>query len=527
MIPARMADSREVRGKSGLSGRYFVNPSVERVILPETSFPAREEGVAESVTGWTRDRARRAFGREVVFENPHAVRQLSRITKPAAEITLVTHLDSGVTAVIPGRRTASLGVALDLGTTTLAAYLCDLKTGDILAAHAAVNPQRRYGEDVISRIAVADGNPAGMETLNRLIIEGVDGLIGECLGKSGHAREDVDEIAVVGNTTMEQIFAGFHPRSLGVTPYMPAARRFPPFRAADLGLDLSPGTPVHLFPVISGFVGGDAIGAILADALYDREEMTLIVDIGTNGEVVLGNRDRIWATSCATGPALEGAQISCGMRAVSGAIHRVDADPDGQRVRYRVLGEEGTPPVGICGSGIIDAMAVLRRTGVIRPNGRLNESHSAVMCDEKGIGRRFVLAPASESGSGSDIAVTLKDVRQIQLAKSALAVGIRFLMRQAGVETVERTILTGAFGARFDWRNAVNIGMLPREAASGRVLPMDNLAGVGAIQALLNRTRRKEAEAVSRRVRFIELAESPDFAARFAEWTGFPPLDRS
>ena len=525
IIPAQMADSREARGKSGITGRYGVEPSLSRILLPEAAFSVREQGVAQSISGWLAERARAVTRQETLFQNPHAIRQLSRIPDPTGELTLVDHADSGITAVISGRRPAGFGVAVDIGTTTLAAYLCDLTTGEVLTAEAAVNPQRRYGEDVISRIAFADENPAGLETMNRLVVEAVDGLIGECLKKSGYDREDVDEIAVVGNTTMEQIFGGFHPHGLGVTPYMPAARRFPALCAADLGLKLNPGAPVHLFPVISGFVGGDTLGAILADALYERAEITLIVDIGTNGEVVLGNRDQIWATSCATGPALEGAQIACGMRAVSGAIHKVHENPKGEAFRYEVLGQNGTPPVGICGSGIIDAMAVLRRNGVIRPNGRLNESHPGVVSDEKGIGRKFILAPAAETGSGSDIAVTLQDVRQIQLAKSALALGIRFLMRQAGVASVERTILTGAFGARFDWRKAVDIGMLPQEVASGQVLPMDNLAGVGAVQALLNRTRRAEAGTVSRQVRFIELAEAPDFAVKFAEWTAFPPLD--
>jgi uncharacterized 2Fe-2S/4Fe-4S cluster protein (DUF4445 family) len=283
-------------------------------------------------------------------------------------------------------------------------------------------------------------------------------------------------------------FCGPSPYGLGVFPYFPLTLTPPVFSAGDLGLATDPAVPVFLMPVVSGFVGGDTMAAILADRPHERDDISLIVDIGTNGEVVLGNREGLWVTSCATGPALEGAQISCGMRAVSGAIHRAWPDEKRSRVAYEVLGNEGkNRPMGICGSGIIDAIAAMRQIGAILPNGRLDETFHGVASDETGIGRYYTLADENQTATGSDISVTLKDVRQIQLAKGALSTGIEFLMRKAGIGKIDRTVLTGAFGARFNWKNALAIGMLPPVVAQGEVIPKDNLAGVGVVMALLDK----------------------------------------
>jgi uncharacterized 2Fe-2S/4Fe-4S cluster protein (DUF4445 family) len=324
---------------------------------------------------------------------------------------------------------------------------------------------------------------------------------------------------------MQQVFAGFNPYGLGVFPYFPLTLTPPVLSAGDLGLATDPAVPVFLMPVVSGFVGGDTMAAILADRPHERDEITLIVDIGTNGEVVLGNREGLWVTSCATGPALEGAQISCGMRAVSGAIHRAWPDEACHRIDYEVLGNEANNrPMGICGSGIIDAIAALRRIGAILPNGRLDETIDGVISDKAGIGRRYTIAGSNQTATGIDISVTLKDVRQIQLAKGALFTGIEFLKRKAGIEKIDRTILTGAFGARFNWRNALAIGMLPPAVGQGAVIPKDNLAGVGVVMTLLDKKLRSEARTLCRRIRYLELASEPNFAMAFAQATAFPPI---
>ncbi len=525
-IPEQMTDSREARGKTGLKGKYPVDPMVERIVLRKGELPEPRHGVQMDLASWMAQRATMAAGHDVCIEDLGALRQLSLPAATDGEITLVNHEKKGVTAVLSGKRPKSLGLAVDMGTTTLAAYLCDLHNGEILSSAASVNPQRRYGEDVISRIAMADQREDGLRVLNQLIIDGINYLLKRCVEEVGDSPEDIDEVTLVGNTTMERIFIGFHPHGLGVSPYLPVLSSPRDLRAEEVGLELNPGTNVYLFPVISGFVGGDTIGAIIADAPFLREGICLIVDIGTNGELVLGNRDGLWTTSCATGPAFEGAQISCGMRAVSGAIHQVDVDPSTGSPLCSVLGDgDSIAPLGICGSGLIDAIAVMRKIGVLLENGRLKEGMEGVISDETGIGREYVLVPAEKSGTGKNISIMLKDVRQFQLAKSALYVGIELLMKHSGVETVERIVLTGAFGTKFNWKNAVDIGMLPPEAVKGEVLSLDNLAGVGAIMVLLDKKQRDEAARLASMTRFIELAMDPEFNTRFPEATVFPTLE--
>ncbi|MHC1724788.1 MAG: ASKHA domain-containing protein [Syntrophobacteraceae bacterium] len=431
--------------------------------------------------------------------------------------------------VIHGTQRRSLGIALDIGTTTLAAYLCDLRSKEILDCDAHANPQQVFGADVISRIAYADEHEDGAARLREILAGAVDLLIGRVLGRAGAVREEVDEVVAVGNTTMQTIFAGFHPHSLGVAPYLPVIRGPRDFSASEIGIHLNPGTNVHLFPVISGFLGGDTVGAILSERPHERSEVSLIIDIGTNGELVTGNNKGLWATSCATGPAFEGAHISHGMRAAPGAIYKVEIDSSTLEVSCRVLGDDLDPdikPRGICGSGIIDALACMRRAGLLLPSGRMSEKFDCIECDHNGIGRKFVLAPPEKSATGRGIAVTLQDIRQIQAAKAALFTGIRLLVQKAGVDRIDRLVLTGAFGARFDWRNAVAIGMLPRIWPETRVEAVENAAGAGAVRALLDRKSRKEAQGLAETVRFLELAELPEFQEEFPFAMSFPDLDQ-
>ena len=406
-------------------------------------------------------------------------------------------------------------------------YLCDLGSGDILACDAIANPQRVYGEDVISRIAYADEYEDGAERLHGILVRAINSVIERLLGRVGVVREEVDEMVAVGNTTMETLFAGFHPHSLGVAPYLPVIRAPLDFSASELGIHLNPGTNVHLFPTISGFIGGDTVGAILSERPHERSEVSLIIDIGTNGELVIGNRNGLWATSCATGPAFEGAHTSHGMRAAPGAIHRVEVDPSTLEVSYQVLGDDLNPdikPRGICGSGIIDALASMRRAGLILTSGRMSEEFECIECDQNGIGRKFVIATAEKTAYGREIAVTLQDIRQSQAAKAALLTGIKLLVKKAGLDRIDRIVLTGAFGARFDWRNAVDIGMLPKILPGTRVEIVENAAGAGAIRALLDKKSRKEALDLAQTVCFLELAELPEFQAEFLSAMIFPDL---
>ena len=513
-------DERFVTGKSMVEEAFASDPMVCRSFLDPEKMVAGESLPGDVLS---RVRARAFSGEGPKVWDVDAVRSLAKPESYSGELTLVVHDERGVTSVLPGRRERSLGVAVDVGTTTVALYLVDLDGGKVLSYSATANPQRRYGEDVVSRITYACENELGLEALQGLIAREIERLARQCLEEAGAAAGDVDEICVVGNTTMLQLLAGVHPYGLGIAPYLPVTSHLGNFRAGDLGIGLNPGMNVYLFPVVSGFVGGDALGTVLALRPQDSGEVTLIVDIGTNGELVLGGSGGLWATSCATGPALEGAHIDCGMRAVPGALDTVAVDPESLDVSYTVLGDgKAVRPRGLCGSGIIDAVAQMVKAGILLPTGRIREGLSGVTEDEKGVARRFMLVPGDRTETGDPVFVSLKDVRQIQLAKAALGTGIRFLMRRAGILHIDRMVLTGAFGARFNWRNAEAIGMLPPLEKGTRVEVVENAAGIGAIMALTNRIYRREAEALSGEIRFVELADEPDFNIEFPMAMTFP-----
>lgn len=402
----------------------------------------------------------------------------------------------------------SLGIALDIGTTTIAAYACDLSSGEILSSHATANPQQSYGADVISRISIIREDVDLLRKLRHIVVDAVNGLIKSCIDRLDRSLSDVADITIVGNTTMQHIIAGLNPAAIGVSPYQPETKSAAYTTAKDMGFCVEPSTPVYVFPVISGFLGGDILAAYLADLSNNKNENRLIIDIGTNGELILITAKEVWATSCATGPAFEGAQITCGMRAVPGAIYQVTFNDQTNQVEFLTIEEK--PPLGICGSGIIDTAAAFCKAKIIETNGRFSKTDNA---QER---------PHNFQFKGSDIRITLKDIRQIQLAKSALYVGIDTLLRISGVESVDQTILTGAFGARFNWRNARDIGMLPIDICKNQVSCHKNLAGKGAIIALLDLKKRSQIEQLAKQIHSIDLAAEPDFIDRFSKATQFP-----
>ncbi len=520
-IPESSLDQPDGFAKEAGLARIDPDPWVRRIVLPSTSLPPASDSLAASWEEAIVCDAKAAGVDALNFRQLRSLQQMSRCQTTDPAITLVIHAEHGITAVLAGQRTRSLGIALDIGTTTMAAYLCDLTSGTMLSSAAAANPQREAGEDVISRIAHCSRHPEGLTRLQTLAVEEIDRLIGRCLDGAGAERDSIDAVSVAGNSTMEQILAGLHPRGIGVFPYLPTTRNFPAITAADIGLSLNPGVPVDFFPLVSGFVGGDTLAALLADGSLECDTDTLLVDIGTNGELVLCHAGRLWATSCATGPAFEGARISCGMRAVPGAIDQVFLDPV-KGIGFHVLGGEMRAPLGLCGSGIIDAVAVLLQSGALRTDGRFNPGYPGVVCSGQGAGQRFVLVPAESSGTGMEIAITQRDVRQLQLAKAALATGIVFLMDSTGLRRLPRTVLTGAFGARFNWRSAVAIGMLPAIVAEGVVEPRGNLAGLGAAMALVNQTCGRRVREIQARVEFVEMGADPAFSARFVQAMAFP-----
>ncbi len=405
---------------------------------------------------------------------------------------------------------APLGVAIDLGTTKVAGYLLNLTTGETLASDAIMNPQIPYGEDVMARITHALQQADGRATLQQVIVEGLNHLAQGLCTRAGRHPAEVAEAVVVGNTAMHHLFLGLPVSQLGLAPYVPAVADPLDVKARDLGLAFAPGAYVHLLPNIAGFVGADHVAMLLATELWREDKAVVGLDIGTNTEVALKAGDRLLTCSTASGPAFEGAHIRFGMRAATGAIERVRLTDS--HVEYQTIGD--APPVGLCGSGILDAVAQLRLTGVLDRFGKM-EAHPRTRRGEKG--REFVLVEAAESGVGEDITVSRADVSEIQLAKGAMRAGVRILLQEAGLTEadLEGVVVAGAFGTYIDVASAVAIGMLPR-------LPLDrfwqvgNAAGMGARLALLSTAQRAKAVDIARRAEYVELTNSRNFADEFA-----------
>ncbi|SHL07845.1 Uncharacterized 2Fe-2 and 4Fe-4S clusters-containing protein, contains DUF4445 domain [Desulfatibacillum alkenivorans DSM 16219] len=411
-----------------------------------------------------------------------------------------------------------LGLAVDIGTTNVAAYLCDLQKGVILASASSVNPQRRFGQDVVSRIQAAS-DPAGLEELKFIIIDAIHCLADECIVNAGQSqkqlsRRNIGSLAVVGNTAMQHIFAGIDPTPLALSPYEPENHAAMDRSARFFGLALSETCRAYIAPVISGFAGGDILACALADGLMERRETTLIVDVGTNGELILKSGENVYAASCATGPAFEGALISCGMRAVEGAVSACSFDAARNRFAFKTMGND-SPPLGICGSGVIEAVHALREAGFVEASGRLIPQGGDWP-------DRVSLLNGRRRSGDVDVYITQKDVRQVQLAKAAVATGIICLMEKAGVKQVDRTILTGAFGHAFNWRKAAEIGMFPELSALGRVETRPNLAGQGAVMILLDKTQQAAIQKIQESANYIHLADDAEFTQRFVSQTLFP-----
>lgn len=479
------------------------------------------------------DRIVDALGREV--ELPADMRLLQSLPgtlrKSRYQVTAVI-AGRGLTGVEAGDTSAdAYGAAVDIGTTTVVAYLCHLPTGKLVATASDLNPQGDYGEDVISRLQMAVSGPEGLARLTAAAVEVVNALIARAAGEAKVSLGSIYEVVVVGNTTMTHLLLGVPPAGLAAVPFVPAFRGSQALAAAELGVEIAPGGRVFVLPNIGSFVGADTIGVILASELDRAENLAVAVDIGTNGEIVAARNGGLWACSTAAGPAFEGAGISCGMRAATGAIDEVRIEDD---VEYHVLGEAA--PLGVCGSGLVDAVAELVRVGAVTETGRLLGPEEGGCLPEKVRQRlvenegerRFVLAPAGGGAAGRPVALTARDIRQTQLAKGAISAGIVLMLEAmgAGLDDIERLLLAGAFGNYIKWESAVAIGLIP--ALDGdRIQSVGNAAGVGARLALVSASERRRAEQVARRVEHVELSQRADFHDRFAEAMMLRPLSRS
>ena len=445
----------------------------------------------------------------------------SALRKGEWKVTVATWMEKEILDIRPGKVEEVYGLAIDIGTTTVAGYLCNLSTGELVATETMMNPQVTYGEDVMSRISYASSTPEGLEKIHGAIIDGLNQLIENVTRKNGLSPEDILELTMVGNTVMHHLLLKIPPQYLGLAPFPPAIHRSIDVKARELGLGVHGSANVHVLPLEAGFVGADNVGVLIAEQPHQQEDMVLIIDVGTNGELVMGNKKRLLSASCATGPALEGAHITFGMRAAPGAIERIKIDPETFEVRFKVVGKDAwnterknLEAKGICGSGIIDGIAELYRAGLVEKSGRFaRESRSPRFRVSNG-SPEFVIAWKEETSIGKDITISQHDVRNVQLAKGALYTGAKLMMKRLGIEKLDKVILAGAFGSTIDSEEALVLGMFP-DCDLENVLAVGNAAGDGARMALLNKDKRLEAEDISRQVEYIELTIEKEFQNEF------------
>jgi len=463
------------------------------------------------------ERLRAALGEEV--EVPLSVlAKLPEVLRTGNFQITLTRVGRKVVAVEPGAQARGpYGLALDIGTSTLAAYLLDLGKGEELLAKALANPQAAFGADVLSRIGyVQEHGQKGLAELKGRLLEAIGQLVESLVGPVGLSPEEIVQAAVVGNPTMIHLFAGVDPCSIGQAPFTPVWKRGMTFKARELGLWMNPEGIVHVLPLVSGYVGADTVAAVLACGLHRAEGLALLLDLGTNGEIVLGGRERMVACSAAAGPAFEGGRIACGMPGVEGAIFRVELNGG---VRYQVLG--GGEPQGLCGTGLVDAVAALLAIGLIDPRGRLLPGEGtpfAARIEGEGNTRRFWIEERKRP-----IYITQRDIRELQLAKGAIRAGVEVLLSYMGVtpEEIDRVYLAGAFGSQMRPESLVQLGLLPEELLP-RIVPVGNAAGTGAKIALLDREALKEAERIAQEMEYVELSYEKAFSEQFVAQMRFP-----
>ncbi|MBW2603194.1 MAG: DUF4445 domain-containing protein [Deltaproteobacteria bacterium] len=478
-------------------------------------------------------------------------------------VTVSVWMDREIIRIVPGKVLDSFGIAVDIGTTTVVASLVHLNAMQILDTQYIMNPQVKYGEDVISRINYHVSNKEGLDEMSADIIEALNGMTEALLRSTWPDNtdwpetvkefddievqkqraktegkflclipEDIEDVTIVGNTVMHHILLKFDPRHVARAPFAPVVQKSLNIKARNLKLDMCPSAYVHILPNEAGFVGADNVAVLTAEAPYESDQIQLIIDIGTNGELVLGNRKRLLSTSCATGPAFEGAEITFGMRAAPGAVEHIAIDSETHEVVYKVVGHDawsnyvkpGELQVrGICGSGIMDLLAELYRGGIITKSGafRRDLSTRRFRNNSETGQREFVIAWAAEAAIGRDITITQKDIRQIQLAKAAIYVGCKLLMQEWGTDRVDVVKIAGGFGLHIDPVKALIMGMIP-DCDPDQIIAIGNAAGAGALVTLVNREKRSESDWVARTVEYVDLALLKGFKDEFVEALHIP-----
>lgn len=584
-VPEESQARKQVVRKAATERAIEVDPAI-RLYYVEVAEPTLEHQLGD----WDRIAAEleTGFGLQGVRLDPVLLGELQAAVRQGNwKVTVTVWQGREAVRVQPGYAEEAFGLAVDIGTTSVAMHLCDLRTGAVLATVSRMNPQVAYGEDLMSRVSYCDDNgPEGLAKLHDVIIEALNELAAQAAAEAGITPDAITDIVLVGNSVMHHILLNVPPYELGQSPFAPAISDAVDIKARDLGLKLAPAAQAHILPLEAGHVGADNVAVILAEEpdKAPEDEIWLIVDVGTNGEILLGNRRELYSASSPTGPAFEGAQIRHGMRAAPGAIERVRVDPETLDVRFRVIGREAWSDAwdgemgghgdtetrrggdaetrrggdtetrgegdtqyavrnthhatrtrqstirnpqsailaaGICGSGIIEAVAELFMAGVLAPDGRFAPEIQSPRLSWQGAKAEFVLAWSHESSTGRPIVITSDDVRNIQLGKAALYSGARLLMERMGVARVDRVLLAGAFGSYIDPLHAMTIGMIPDCDRSG-VATAGNSAGDGARIALLNKAEREDARRLARWTHYIGIALEPRFQEAFVEAIPLP-----
>jgi uncharacterized 2Fe-2S/4Fe-4S cluster protein (DUF4445 family) len=508
MIPAESMTTPQRIQVEGLEMRVRPKPAV-RAYNVRLSPPSLEAPQADA------DRLLKALNRRHKLRctkiDMRALRSISDQLRSDKWKSQAVVRDGEIIAILP-RESHQLGLAIDLGTTKVAGYLVDLSDGRTLAAKGIMNPQISYGEDIISRITAVVHSADSARALQRLAIDAINELCTDLCAQAGAKPEEILEAVVVGNTAMHHLFLRLPVRQLVLSPFVPAVSQAVEVKAGELGLNISSGAYVYLLPNIAGFVGADHVAMLLATNAWQAKGITVALDIGTNTEVSLVCEGKIVATSCASGPAFEGGHIKHGMRAIAGAIERLHMS--GRKIHYQTV--DGAPPIGICGSGMLDALAQLYLAKVIDDGGRIIDDRPRVRT-YKGQ-REFILVSKEERKGRPAITITQRDVRELQLAKAAIRTGIQILLETSGCAEgdIKQVIIAGAFGTYIDVSSAVAIGMLPALPLN-RFRQVGNAAGMGAKLAIVSLRSRSRAEAIASSVSYIELASSPSFQPTFMQ----------
>ena len=509
---------------TGMSKGTKIQPTIQKVYT-EVRNPSLEEPYAdfERIEESIKSKLPNLKRNDIINIDFNVLKNLPNILRENDhKITLVLWNNTNIITCEPGNTIKdNFGIAFDIGTTTIVGYLINLNNGKIHAVDSKLNSQTAYGEDLITRLTLIKENNENLRKLNSIIIKDLNEIISNTCSIAKIGSSQIYEATVVGNSVMHHIFLGLDPVNIGMSPFIPVIQKNLNVKAKKLNLNISKNGNVYIAPIIAGFVGADTIGVILSSQIYNEKSLTLAIDIGTNGEIIIGNRNVLYVGSCAAGSALEGAHISNGMRAAAGAIDTIRIDSKDLEVSYTTI--KNKKPLGICGSGLVDVIAEMLKSKIITRSGNFNRehiNHERFIKNDKNI--EFIVAKKEETSINKEITVNQNDIRQIQLAKAAFYSGTRIIMNHMkDNQMIKQIFLAGAFGNYINAQNAKFIGMIP-DIPDNEIFQIGNAAGIGAQHCLLNRDLRNKAQELLKKIKYVEIAIEKNFQKEYAEAMYFP-----